>query len=138
MPLLSIQQVPIEYVNRIWPVVEPYIADALQYSCGEYTAEDARVYTTLGQWSLVIGVDEQNTIHGALLVTYFNRPSARVAFVMAIGGKHVSSKENWQQFEAIIKANGATHLEGAARQSIARLWSRYGMEPKYTIVGKPL
>lgn len=138
MTLLSVQQVPLEYVNQVWPVVEPFIANALVHARGDYTIDDARVYATLGQWSLIIGVDDQNVIHGALLVSYYNRPRDRVAFVAAIGGKHIANKENWAQFEAIIKANGATYLEGAARESIVRLWSRYGMEPKYTIVGKDL
>lgn len=138
MTLLNVQQVPLEYVNQVWPQVERFIDDALHYAHGDYTVDDARVYATLGQWSLIVGVDDQNLVHGALLVSYFNRPHARVAFVAAIGGRHIASRENWAQFEAIIKANGATHLEGAARESIVRLWSRYGMEPKYTIVGKDL
>lgn len=138
VPLLKIQQVPTAYVNQVWPQVEGFIDSALHFAHGEYTVDEARVYTIMGQWSLVIGIDDQDKIHGALLVSYFDRPRERVAFVVAIGGKYVSSKENWAQFEAIIKSNGATHLEGAARESIVRLWSRYGMEPKYTIVGKEL
>lgn len=138
MTALKVQEVPLQYVNQVWPQVEGYIDAAMHFSGGDYTVADARVFATLGQWSLIVGVDEANYIHGALLVSYFNRPSARVAFVAAIGGKHIANKENWEQFEAIIKLNGATQLEGAARESIVRLWSRYGMEPKYTIVSKDL
>ena len=61
-----------------------------------------------------------------------------VGFVVAIGGKLVSNKDTWAQFEHILRANGATYLEGAGRDSIVRLWSRYGMEKKYTIIGKEL
>ena len=138
MVALSVQQVPLEYVNQVWPHVEWFIENSLRYAQGDYTVEDARVYVTQGQWSLVIGIDDESKIQGALVVSYYNRPSARVAFVIAIGGKHIANSENWAQFEAIIKGNGATHLEGAARKSIVRLWSRFGMEPKYTIVGKEL
>ena len=137
MPL-KIQQVPLEYVNQVWPQVEGYIEQALGYSCGDYSAEEAKVMVTTGMWSLIVAVTPENTVQGAAIVSYFNRPNARVGFVVAIGGKLVSNKDTWAQFENILRANGATYLEGAGRDSIVRLWSRYGMEPKYTIIGKEL
>jgi hypothetical protein len=52
-----------------------------------------------------------------------------------MGGKLISSKETFADFSALLKAFGATYIEGAARESIARLWTRYGLEEKYRIVG---
>lgn len=135
---MIIQEVPLAHVNQIWPQVEGFIADALQHSHGEYTADDARVFAATGGWHLVVAFMDDGTIRGAALVTFFNRPRDRVAFVMAIGGKLVTSLDTWRQFEDIMRNNGATCLEGAARESIARLWSRYGMQHKYSIVGKSL
>lgn len=135
---MKIQEVPLAYVNQVWPQVEGYIANALQYAHGEYTIDDARVFATSGNWHLVVAVLDDGSIRGAALVSYFNRPRDRVAFVMAIGGKLVSNINTWGQFEDIMRHNGATCLEGAARESIARLWSRYGMQTKYSIVGKSL
>ena len=66
---------------------------------------------------------------------FFNRPSDRVAFVVAMGGKLISSKETFAQFKQLLNNFGATYLEGAAREAIARLWTRYGLEEKYRIVG---
>ena len=135
---LTIQEVPLNFVNQVWPHIEGFIREAMEYSQGEYTAEDARVYCVSGFWVVVVAVDMSNTIRGAALVNYFNRPSNRVAFIMAIGGKLVVNRETWAQFEGILRANGATSLEGAVRESVGRLWRRYGMTPKYTIVGKSL
>ena len=135
---MNIQEVPLAYVNQVWPKVEGYIANALQHSHGEYTSDDARVFATSGSWHLVVAVLDDGSIRGAALVSYFNRPRDRVAFVMAIGGRLVSNVNTWEQFEDIMRRNGATCLEGAARESIARLWSRYGMQNKYSIVGKSL
>ena len=135
---LSIKQVPTEYVNQVWPKVEGYIESALYHACGDYNTDETKVMVVNGMWSLVVATDEANDIHGAAVVSYFNRPSARVGFVVAIGGKLVANKDTWAQFEHILRANGATYLEGAGRPAIIRLWSRYGMEPKYTITGKEL
>ena len=137
MPNLTIKEVTIQHVHQLWPYIEPFIVSALEHSQGEYTIEEARVFVANGQWSTVVAMDDDG-IHGAALVTYYNRPRDRVAFVVAIGGKLVSNRDTWAQFEGIMRLNGATYLEGAARESIARLWSRYGMKTKYAIVGKNL
>ena len=40
-----------------------------------------------------------------------------------------------EQLKKLLGTFGATCIEGAERESIARLWSRYGFEEKYRIVG---
>lgn len=135
---MIIREVPTAYVQQIWPQVEHFIANALQHSCGEYTADDARVFLATGVWNLVVATMDDDEMRGAAVLSYYNRPRDRVAHVMAIGGRLVTSVDTWKQFEDIMRANGATCLEGAVRESIARLWSRYGMQHKYSIVGKSL
>lgn len=135
---LKIQVVPLEYVNSVWDQVEGFIESALYHACGDYDVEHVKVMVTLGTWSLIIAADAENTIKGAAVVSYFNRPNDRVGFVVAIGGRLVSNKDTWAQFENILRANGATYLEGAGRPAIIRLWSRYGMEQKYAITGKEI
>ena len=132
---MQIQQVPIQYIHAAWPKVERFIASALEYSNGEYTPEQAKVFVAQGQWQLFVAVDSNQEIHGAACVQYNNMPNDRVAFVVAIGGKLMTNQDTWGQFVSILKSNGATYVEGAARESIARLWTRYGFEEKYRIVG---
>ena len=130
---MKIQHVPLEWVPRTWPLVEGFIADALEFSKGDYTVDEVRTMVAMGQWMLLVAVDGE-TIHGAATVHLFNRPSARIAFITAIGGKLISSADTFAQLKALLASFGATAIEGAARESIARLWSRYGFEEKYRIV----
>ena len=131
---LLIRHVPIQYVNQAWPLVEKYIAEAVSYCGDDYTLEQVKVYVTSGQWVLVVAVDEVGAIHGAATVSFLNYPNDRVAFITFIGGKLVSNKDTFGQLKDLLKANGATKIQGAARESIARLWSRYGFEERYRIV----
>lgn len=131
---LNVQVVPVEFTPNVFPYVEGYIDSALQFSRGDYTADEARVYIIQGEWQLIVAVDEVNNIHGCAVIQYFNRPRARVAFVVAIGGKLIASKETFQQFTDILRAHGAACIEGAVRESIARLWRRLGFSEKYRIV----
>ena len=132
---MKIQHVPLHYIHAVWPKVERFVASALEYSDGEYTAEQAKVFLANDQWVLFVAVDDNQEIQGAACVKFNNMPNDRVAFVVAIGGKLISSQDTWGQFTSLLKANGATAVEGAARESIARLWTRYGFKEKYRVVG---
>lgn len=134
---MKIQHVNLEYVNQVWPKVEDYIKWALDYQT-DYTLEHVKTFVTTGAWVLLVAVDDAGEVKGASVIQFFNRPNDRVAFVISMGGKLISNKETFQQFSDLLKAFGATAIEGAARESIARLWKRYGFEEKYRIVGVKL
>jgi hypothetical protein len=134
---MKIQHVNLEYVNQVWPKVEDYIKWALDYQT-DYTIEHVKTFIVTGAWTLVVAVDESGEVKGASAIQFFNRPNDRVAFVVSMGGKLITNKETYQQFSDLLKAFGATAIEGAARESIARLWKRYGFEEKYRIVGAKL
>lgn len=135
--MMRVERVPIEWVHRTWPLVEKYIADALVHAQGEVSVEHARVYVTTGEWVLFVAVDDSG-VKGAATVQMMTRPMDRVAFVTAIGGKLISSSAMLVQFKQALASMGATALEGAARESVARLWSRHGFHEKYRIVGVKL
>ena len=131
---LSIQPVYTAAFHQTWPLVEGFLAEALKWGEDDYTAEQAKTYLASGQWLLVVAVDEANVIHGAAAVNFTNMPNDRIAFVVAIGGKLISNQDTYSQFSALLKAHGATKIQGAAREAIARLWTRYGFKERYRIV----
>jgi hypothetical protein len=136
---MKIQHVAIEHVNQTWALVEPYLKAAIESQPGEkdYSIEDVKVYVTLGNWVLLVAVDE-NVIKGAAVVNFFNRPSHRVAFVTHIGGRLVCNTDTFEQLRSLLQSFGATRIEGAVSESIARLWRRFGFEEKYTVAGVTL
>lgn len=131
---MIIQRVDVGHVHQVWPLVESYLASALEHAKDDYTLESAKVLLATGQWVLVVAVNEDG-VHGAATVSFTSRPHDRIAFITLIGGKLISNDETFAQFKDLLKSLGATCIEGAARESIARLWSRYGFEEKYRIVG---
>jgi hypothetical protein len=131
---MNIQLVPLSLIHQTWPLVERFIADALQWGEDDYTVEQVKVYITKGEWMLLVAVDEGGVIQGAAAVNIYNMPNSRVAFVVAIGGKLISSNETYAQLCALLKSFGATKIQGVARESIARLWKRYGFRERYILV----
>lgn len=132
--MLTVQIVPVDYVHTVFPYVEEFIDNALQYSHGDFITDEVRVFISTGEWQLLIAIDEENKIHGCAVVQYYNRPRERVAHIVAIGGKLISNKDTFTQLTDILRAHGAMCIEGAARESIARLWRRYGFTEKCRIV----
>lgn len=133
---MKVQHVTLEWVPRVWPLVKDMIQSALDYT-DDYTIEHVQSLVAYGEWKLIVCTDGEKII-GAATIQFYNRPAARVAFITAIGGKLVSNPDTFAQLKALLSTFGATHIEGAARESIARLWSRYGFEEKYRIVGVKL
>jgi hypothetical protein len=134
---MKIQHVDVNYTNQVWPQVEQFISAALAYQ-DDYTIEHAKVYVTNGTWMLIVAIDDAGLIHGAATIQFYNRPNDRVAFVVTMGGKLITGHETYTQFSDLLKAFGATYIEGASRESAARLWQRFGLSEKYRVVGAKL
>jgi hypothetical protein len=132
---LSIQPVATQFVNQVWSDVEAFIKSAEEKSgATEYNTEHIKVYLTTGQWMLLVAADEEKTIHGAAAVNFINYPNDRVAFITAIGGKLISNEDTYAQMCAILKECGATKIQGMARESVARLWKRFGFDERSILV----
>jgi hypothetical protein len=133
---LVIHPVDTHLVYQVWPHASKFIDEALRKSEGteDYNIHHIQMFLTSGQWLLLVAVDEQHQIHGAATVSFINYPLSRVAFVTAIGGKLISNEETFDQLKAILKARGATKIQGFGRDAIVRLWKRYEFEPKTTLV----
>jgi hypothetical protein len=131
---MNIQRVDIGHVHQVWPMVEAHLAAAVEYSKGDYTLESVKVLVATGQWLLLVAVDDEG-VKGAATVAFSNRPHDRIAFITLIGGRLISNNDTFEQLKNLLRSLGATCIEGAAREAIARLWTRYGFEEKYRIVG---
>ena len=137
---LQVQTVDTNYVVQVWPLVEGYLNDALTKDNDApdwsecYNIHHVQAFLTGGIWLLLVAIDEENKIHGAATVSFANYPMSRVAFITLIGGRLVSNKDTFDQLKMILKQRGATKVQGYGRESIVRLWKRYGFEPRTTLV----
>ena len=130
---MNIKTVGQQYISQTWDLIEKYIVESQQYGGGDYSSEHVKVYLTSGQWVLIVAVDEQNVIHGAMTITFNNYPNHRVAFITATGGKGIITKNSLQQLREILKRFGATKIWEAVRPSMERLLHRVGFYKRYTI-----
>jgi hypothetical protein len=136
---LTVQFVKPEFVHIVWPDVKVFLESALEHSAGEYTAEQLKVLIVRGEQVLLVAASESDGIKGAATVQFIDYANYRVAFITAIGGRLIAKPETFEQLVDFCRANGASKIQGAARESIERLWKRlYNFERRYAIVEKDI
>jgi hypothetical protein len=129
---MKILRIPPDQIAQKWQDIAPFIEDSLAHSGGDFTIDQVKVYVSSGQW-LTLGVFGEKLL-GVIVVQFSNMPNDRVAFITAIGGKNITNSDTFNQFQAILKAHGATKIQGGVRESVARLWRRLGFSQRYILV----
>jgi hypothetical protein len=135
--MMILRPVALEHVHLTWPLVKHYIEDGLTIGeVGEkfLTIDHMLAKVTSGQTLLCVFVDEDNKIHGALTMAFYNEPLHRVALVSSLGGKLVCNASTLAQIRAVAKMNGATILQAYGRPSIVRMLRKFDIKPTYTTV----
>ena len=131
---LTIQPVNVAYFHQTWPLVKELFEKANKYDSGDYTLEQIKGLLANGSWVLLVATDEENVIHGAASISFYNMPNYRVGFITAMAGKAIVNEAVYEQVCSFIKANGATRVQCAARESAARLYKQVGMQERHTIM----
>jgi hypothetical protein len=125
--------VPNEWTARVWPEIEQYVAMAQEFSADEYTVEQVKTLVLTGVWNLLVATEEDR-LCGAVVMALSNRPNDRAAFIVTMGGKNIVSIDSINQIKEIAVKLGATVLEGAVRESVARLAIKAGFTEKCRLI----
>ena len=131
---ITVQPVGTQYVHQTWPLVEDLFIRANKHDPGDYTVDQIKGLLASGSWVLLVAIDEEQNIHGAASISFFNMPNYRVGFITAMAGKAIVNEDVYGQVCSFIKANGATRVQCAARESAARLYKQVGMEERHIIM----
>jgi hypothetical protein len=137
---LTVRPVDVSHIQQVWPMVQGYVQEALDKGgdfpeyAASYNVHHVQSFVTSGQWLLLVAVDEERAIHGAMTVSFINYPLHRVAFVTTTGGKFIANPELLEQLKVLVKLRGATKIQAFCRESMVRLLSRAGFEPRNTLV----
>ena len=130
---MRFELVPNEWTARIWPEVEQYVAMAQEFSSDEYTVDQVKTLVLTGVWNLLVATEEEK-LCGAVVMAVSNRPNDRAAFIVTMGGKNIVSVDSINQIKEIAVTLGATVLEGAVRESVARLAIKVGFTEKCRLI----
>jgi len=130
---MKFELVPNEWTARLWPEVEQYVSMAQEFASDEYSVDQVKTLVLTGVWNLLVATEE-NKLVGAVILAVTNRPNDRVAFIVTMGGKNILNADGINQIKEIAVRLGATVLEGAVRESVARLAIKAGFTEKCKLI----
>jgi hypothetical protein len=129
---MIVQFVEPRFIVSIWEQIKPYIEIALKHT-DDYNVDQVKVFLINGGWNLFIAT-ENNVLYGVATVAVENGVNYRTAMITTISGKGIINKEAMEQLTNILKASGITRIQGYARDSLVRLYQRFGLQKKANLV----
>jgi hypothetical protein len=118
----TVKVVAPNFIYDVWKDVESFLNASINVSGGDFTLDQLKLSLGRGEQTLLVSVNEQNVINGAMTVEFNNRPNDRVMFITALGGNGIVNDETFSQVESWAKSQGATKASAWAQEAQARLY----------------
>jgi hypothetical protein len=118
----TVQIVAPNNIYNVWADVESYLNASINVSGAPFTLDQLKLLLVRGEQSLLVSVDENNKINGAMTVEFINNANARTMFITALGGSGIVNDETFSQVETWAKMQGATKASAWAQEAQARLY----------------
>lgn len=118
----TVQIVAPNNIYNVWADVESYLNASINVSGGDFTLDQLKLLLVRGEQTLLVSVNKENKINGAMTVEFINNANARTMFITALGGNGIVNDETFSQVETWAKMQGATKASAWAQEAQARLY----------------
>jgi hypothetical protein len=118
----TVQIVAPNNIYNVWGEIENYLNASINVSGGDFTLDQLKLLLVRGEQTLLVSVNENNKINGAMTVEFINNANARTMFITALGGTGIVNDETFSQVESWAKMQGATKASAWAQEAQARLY----------------
>ena len=118
----TVQIVAPNNVYHVWDDISSYLEASINVSGGDFTLDQLKMLLVRGEQTLLVSVNDNKKINGAMTVEFINNPNARTMFITALGGNGIVNDETFSQVETWAKMQGATKASAWAQETQARLY----------------
>ena len=118
----TVQIVAPNNIYNNWDKVEAYLKASISVSTHDCTIEQLKMLLIRGEQTLLVSVNDNSKINGAMTVEFINYPNNRVMHITALGGIGIVNDETFSQVESWAKMQGATKASAWAQEAQARLY----------------
>jgi hypothetical protein len=122
--MIKVELVAPDYVYQVWDDVKDYLDASIKTGTGTCTLDQLKLLLAKNYQTLMVGVNEEGKIVGAMAVEIVNYPNARTLFITALGGFGVVAQDIWQQVEDWAKLQGVTKVSAWCEEAQARLYKQ--------------
>lgn len=125
-----------QHIDRAWKEGAHLLGAACVRSAGECSPGQLKYRLALGELTLLTIRDDEKPV-AWMAVKFIQFPNMRALHVEAIYAPGATAA--FDLLADYARAGGASHLQGACGESVARLWKqKFGFEEAYRIMRKPL
>jgi hypothetical protein len=118
----TVQIVAPNNIYGVWEDVKEYLNTSINVTNSDFTIDQLKLFLIRGEQTLLVSVNENNKLNGAMTIEFLNRPNDRVMFITALGGHGIVNDETFSQVETWAKMQGATKASALAQEAQARLY----------------
>jgi hypothetical protein len=122
--MIRVELIAPDYVYQVWDDVKDFLDASIKTGTGTCTLDQLKLLLAKNYQALIVGVNEDNKIVGAMAVEIMNYPNARTLFITALGGFGVVTQEIWQQVEDWARLQGVTKVSAWCEEAQARLYKQ--------------
>jgi len=118
----TVQIVAPNNIYNVWEDVKEYLNASINVSTHDCTIEQLKMLLVRGEQTLLVSVNDNSKLNGAMTVEFINYPNNRVMHITALGGNGIVNDETFSQVESWAKMQGATKASAWAQEAQARLY----------------
>jgi hypothetical protein len=129
----------LQYVNpaqlpQAWPVVAPLLQRAIDVDPTATTIEQVEHSIRTGKCHLLVWVELDEGITGAVTVDFIDYPRERVAHVNLMGGKGIVREHVFEDAKKWMRSMGATKAQCWCKENLVPMYQKMGMENTHHVM----
>ena len=122
--MIKVDLVAPDYVYQVWDDVKDFLDASIKTGTGTCTLDQLKLLLAKNYQTLIVGVNAEGNLVGAMTVEFVNYPNARTMFITALGGFGVVTQDIWKQVEDWAKLQGVTKVSAWCEEAQARLYKQ--------------
>ena len=131
---MSLHYVSPNQLPQAWPVAAPLLQRAIDIDPDLITIQQVEYFLRTGKSHLLVWVEEDVGITGAVTVDFIDYPNERVAHVNLMGGKGIVREHVFENAKQWMRSMGATKAQCWCKDNLVRMYEKMGMENTHHVM----
>lgn len=131
---MALHQVQTNELPQVWPIVAPMLQRAIDLDPDLNTIEQVEYAVRTGRTFLLIWIDPDEGITGAVTVDIMDYPRERVAHVNLMGGKGIVRDHVFEDAQNWMRSFGATTAQCWAKGTLVQMYEKMGMTNTHQVM----
>ena len=119
---------------RVWGVAAPLLQRAIDLDPEAITIEQVEHAVRTGRSHLLVWIEPEVEITGAVTVDLIDYPRARVAHVNLMGGKGIVREHVFEEAKNWMRLMGATKAQCWAKGSLVQMYEKMGLTNTHQVM----